>query len=195
MPRFPRFEAGFALLLLVLELACQKRQVSVPVPTPPARTQPASPAPAVTSSQPASPATTAQPDEQNPYQVNKPPQPTPAVKKPARSAAAPAPTAPPAPTPAAALAPAAAPPKLGDVLTTDEQRQYSAAIDQSLSHAQTSLSSIGGQQLNKEQQAELEQIQGFMQRARATRESDPAGAKSLSQRAEVLARDLAASFH
>jgi hypothetical protein len=195
MPRFSRLKAGFALSLLVLELACQKRQVPVPVPTPPARIQPAPPpAAATTSSPPASPATTAQPDEQNPYQVNKPPQPTPAVRKPARSAAAPASTAPPAPTPAPVPAPAA-PPKLGDVLTPDEQRQYSAAIDQSLSHAQTSLSSIGGQQLNKEQQAELEQIQGFMQRARVTRESDPAGAKSLSQRAEVLARDLAASFH
>jgi hypothetical protein len=197
MPRFPRSEAGF-VLLLVWESACQKRQVSVPVPTPPAKTQPASPAAAsgAAGSQPANPATTTQPEQQNPYQVNKPPQPTPAVKKPARSAAAPASTAPPAPTPAAtAPAPAAPPPKLGDVLTPDEQRQYSAAIDQSLAHAQTSLNSIGGQQLNKEQQAELEQIQGFMQRARATRESDPAGAKSLSQRAEVLARDLAASFH
>jgi hypothetical protein len=84
---------------------------------------------------------------------------------------------------------------LGDVLSPDEQRQYNAAIDQSLSRAQTSLNSIGAQQLNKEQHAELEQIQGFMQRARATRDSDPAGAKSLSERAEVLARDLAASFH
>ncbi len=195
MPRFPRFEACL-VLLLVWESACQKRQVAVPVPQPPAKTRPvsAAPAPAAASSQPASPATIPQPEQQNPYQVNKPAQPTPAAKKPTRSAAAP-PSAPPAPTPAASAAPAAPPPKLGDVLTADEQRQYSAAIDLSLSHAQISLNSIAAQQLNKDQRAEMEQIQGFMQRARATRDSDPAGAKSLSERAEVLARDLAASFH
>jgi hypothetical protein len=84
---------------------------------------------------------------------------------------------------------------LGDILTPDEQRQYNAAIDQSLSHAQASLNSIGGRQLNKDQQAQLEQIRNFMQQAQSTRGSDPAGAKSLSERAEVLARDLAASFH
>ncbi len=86
------------------------------------------------------------------------------------------------------------PPKLGDILTPDEQKQYNAAIDQSLSHAQTSLNSIAGRQLNKDQQAEVEQIRNFMQQAQATRDSDPAGAKSLAERAEVLARDLAATF-
>ena len=34
-----------------------------------------------------------------------------------------------------------------------------------------------------------------MQQAQSTRESDPGGAKSLAERAEVLARDLAATFH
>jgi hypothetical protein len=121
--------------------------------------------------------------------VNKPPQSAPASKKPTHSATAPA-----APTPATAPAPAA-PPKLGDILTDDERKQYSASIEQSLSHAQTSLNSIGGRQLNKDRQAEIEQIRNFMQQAQATRNSDPAGAKSLAERAEVLARDLAASFH
>ena len=97
--------------------------------------------------------------------------------------------APPAP------APAAPPPKLGDVLTPDEQKQYSASIDQSLSHAQASLSAVGPKQLTKDQQAEVEQIRNFIQQAQDPRGSDPAGAKSLAERAEVLARDLAASFH
>ena len=95
------------------------------------------------------------------------------------------------PTPPAPAAPA---PKLGDVLTSDEQKQYSASIDQSLSQAQNSLNSIAGRSLKKDQQAEVEQIRNFMQQAQATRTSDPAGAKSLAERAEVLARDLAASF-
>jgi hypothetical protein len=109
-----------------------------------------------------------------------------------RSATAPAATAP-SPTPAA---PVAAPaPKLGDVLTANEQQKYTAAIDQSLSKAQTSLNAIGTRQLNKNQQADVEQIRNFIKQAETARSSDPAGAKSLAERAEVLARDLAASFH
>jgi hypothetical protein len=126
--------------------------------------------------------------------VNKPPQPAPAAKKPARSVAAPATTpAPSAPAPTPTAAPAL-PPKLGDILTPDEQKQYSASIDQSLSHAQANLNAIAARQLNKEQQAEVEQIRNFMQQAQATRSSDLGGAKSLAERAEVLARDLAATF-
>ncbi len=116
------------------------------------------------------------------------------MKKPARSAATP-PAPPPEANPATPPAPAPPPPVLGDVLSADEQKQYNTAIDQSLSHAQVSLSSIAGRQLTQDQQTELEQVRSFMQQARATRDSDLAGAKSLSERAEVLARDLAASLH
>jgi hypothetical protein len=114
-----------------------------------------------------------------------------------RSTTAPAATNPAvsAPAPTAPSAPPAPPPKLGDILTPDEQKQYSASIDQSLSHAQTSLNSIAGRTLNKAQQAEVEQIRNFMQQAQDTRGSDLGGAKSLAERAEVLARDLAATFH
>jgi hypothetical protein len=49
--------------------------------------------------------------------------------------------------------------------------------------------------LNKDQQTEVEQIRNFMQQAQGIRASDLGGAKSLAERAEVLARDLAASFH
>jgi len=193
MPRFRRLQASFVLLLL-WESACQKRQVNVPLPPPPAKNLPASPAeaPAATNSAAPSPGTTAPAQESTPYQVNK--LPVPAAKKPARTAVAPPAPAPPAPTPASPPAPPAPAPKLGDILTPDEQRQYLAAIDQSLSRAQTSLNSIRERQLNKDQQEEVEQIRNFMQQAQAARSLDPAGAKSLAGRAEVLARDLAASF-
>ncbi len=49
--------------------------------------------------------------------------------------------------------------------------------------------------MTRDQQAQVEQIRNFMQQAQSTSASDAAGAKSLSERAEVLARDLAASFH
>jgi hypothetical protein len=110
------------------------------------------------------------------------------VRSPAAPAAA---TAPPAATSAV---PPAAPPKLGDVLTADEQKQYSASIDQSLAQAQASLNSIRGRPLNQDQQAELEQIRRFMLQAHDSRVSDPAGAKSLAERAKILAGDLAKTF-
>ena len=165
----------------------------MPLPPPPAGSLPAerTPPPQGPSAQPPSPAVTTTPAQDAiPYQVNKAPQPAPAAKKPVRSATAPA-AALPSPPPA----PAAPAPKLGDVLTANEQQKYTAAIDQSLSKAQTSLNAIGSRQLNKDQQADVEQIRNFMKQAETARSSDPAGAKSLAERAEVLARDLAASFH
>lgn len=195
MRRFSRLQASL-VLLLAWESSCQRRQVAVPVPSPPNAIQPATPAPApaAESPQPPGAGTTTQAQEPGPYQVNKAPQPAPAAKKPAPAAAA-APSNP-APSPPVSPVPAPAPaPKLGDILTPDAQKQYNASIDQSLSHAQTSLNSIGGRQLNKDQRAEVEQIRNFMQQAQTARASDPAGAKSLAERAEVLARDLAATFH
>src|SRR5579862_1172461 len=194
MPRFSRLQASL-VLLLAWESSCHRRQAAVPVPSAPNAIQPATPAaaPAAESPQPPVPGTTTQAQEPSPYQVNKAPQPAPAAKKPAASPSATSPASNPAPsTPPPAPAPA---PKLGDILTPDAQKQYNASIDQSLSHAQTSLNSIGGRQLNKAQRAEVEQIRNFVQQAQTARASDPAGAKSLAERAEVLARDLAATFH
>jgi len=196
MPRFSRYQASL-VLLLAWESSCHRRQVAVPVPSAPNAIQPATSAqePAAEGPQPPGPGTTTQAQEPSPipYQVNKAPQPAPAAKKPAPSPAATAPASNPAPSPPVSPAPAA--PKLGDILTPDAQKQYNASIDQSLSHAQTSLNSIGGRQLNKDQRTEVEQIRSFMQQAQTARASDPAGAKSLAERAEVLARDLAATFH
>jgi replicative DNA helicase len=84
---------------------------------------------------------------------------------------------------------------LGDVVTPDQQRQYNAAIDQSLARAQASLAAIANRQLSKDQQALVEQIRNIMQQAQASRNSDLPGAKSLAGRAEVLDKDLAGSFH
>ncbi len=86
-------------------------------------------------------------------------------------------------------------PQLVDVVPPDQQRQMNAAIDQSLAHAQASLAGIANRELNKDQQALVEQIRNLMQQAQASRGSDLPGAKSLAERAEVLAKDLAGSFH
>jgi len=192
------------LVLVVLESSCHKRKAAAPLPAPPTSNAAVTPpVPAPPSAQPVQleqppaipPAPTAAPTPPptaNPadarYQVSKPPQPS--SKKPARAAAG---ATTPAPTPPAPPAPAT-PPRLGDILTPDQQREYNAAIDQSLSRAQSSLGSIGNRQLTKDQQGLLDQIRSFIQQALETRKSDLQGAKSLAERADVLARDLAASF-
>jgi hypothetical protein len=83
---------------------------------------------------------------------------------------------------------------LVDIVSPEQQRQLNAAIDASLSHAQASLAAIANREANKEQQAEMDQVRKMIQQAQASRQSDLPGAKSLAERAEILAKDLEASF-
>ena len=187
---------GPPVFFMLAAAACRTRHVVPPTPAPAAATVQPAPGSQTTATEPGTagtgtPVSNANGREPSPYQVNKPASPG-AAKKPPRPAAAPASTV--GPAPAGSPAAATRPPKLGDVLSQDEVRRYSAAIDSSLSRAQASLNAIQNRQLTKDQQAELGQIRNFMQQAQGSRSSDPAGAKSLAQRAEVLARDLAASF-
>lgn len=211
MPSFARVQVSLIFLVLGMS-SCERRRVSVPVTPSPASSQPASrtavhASPAAQTPVPQTPATPATPapaaptlvprssaggsdvQQLNPYQVNKPRR---AAKKAARSKT-PAPS-PGADAPSAADSPTPAP-KLGDVLTAEEQKQYNVSIDQSLAHAQTSLDHIREHRLTPAQADEAEQITSFMKQAQAARASDPAGAKSLAERAEVLAKDLAAALH
>jgi hypothetical protein len=194
-----RLPAAIALLMVALP-ACRKRQVVVPVPQPAAASsqpqvagQPAQPASESSTPQPNPAATNTTPT--TPYQVNKPapPPPAPATRKASRPAAAPQNPQPPATTPASPPAPVPAP-QLVDVVPPDQQRQLNAAIDQSLARAQASLAGIANRELNKDQQALVEQIRKLMQQAQASRGADLPGAKSLAERAEVLAKDLAGTF-
>jgi hypothetical protein len=196
MSRFPHLQASFVFLLLGAS-SCQKRQVSAPVTPAPVSSQPAAQTPGSatsTSGNPPAQTTTPGQEPSTTYQLNKP---AVAAKKPARPTAAPTPAAASSAPVTPAVQPSTAPsdpPKLGDILSADEVKQYNASIDQSLSRAQTSLNAVVGRQLSKDQQADVEQIRSFMAQAKATRASDPSGAKSLAQRADVLARDLAARF-
>jgi hypothetical protein len=189
------------MLLLVALPSCSKKQVVVPLPPPPAASsQPAAtgqaaPAPDTSTPQPGSATTNT--TQTAPYQVNKPaPAPAPAARKTSRPAAPQSPQSPAttAPAPATPAAPVPAP-QLVDVVPPDQQRQLNTAIDQSLSRAQSSLAGIANRELNKDQQALAEQIRKLMQQAQASRGADLPGAKSLAERAEVLAKDLAGSFH
>jgi hypothetical protein len=181
MLRFLR-ASSLAILLAAFDSACSKRHVAAPVPlTPtaaPVETAPpaAAPPPPATSA-PAAPAQTPQPQP-------------------------PLPSMPPASTPPRSTRPAESngsgqphpAPRLGDILTTEQERQYNSAIDQSLARTQTSLGSITNRKLTKEQQAVVAQIQSFVQQAQTTRKSNLPAARSLAERADVLARDLAGSL-
>jgi hypothetical protein len=79
------------------------------------------------------------------------------------------------------------------MLTPEQQRQYNTAIDQALGRAQANLAAVANRQLTQQQQATVAQVQNFILQAQTTRKSDLAGAKSLAERADVLARDLAKS--
>jgi len=184
------------VVLVVVESSCHRHKVASPLPPLPAAT--ANPKAAQHVPPPAqlepppkiSPAPTPAPPQVGTpaelYQVNRPPEP-----KKSRTAAAP--PAPPQSTVPAPPAPVT-PPRLGDILTQDQQREYNTAIDQSLSRAQASLGSIGNRSLSRDQQSLVEQIRSFMQQAQDTRKTDLQGAKRLAERADVLAGDLAASF-
>jgi len=195
--------------LVLTTSSCRKKHGAVPVPSQPAAveapreqpTAPATTAPAVNppETNPAQttpvPAPASPPKEESKYQKNKPPDQPPPPKRAARPSN-------PAPAPAAASPQGAAPasitppdpPRLGDILTPDQQHQYNAAIDLSLAHAQASLDFISTRQLSKEQQATVAEILNFMQQAQEKRKSELAAAKSLAERAEVLSHDLVASL-
>jgi hypothetical protein len=66
---------------------------------------------------------------------------------------------------------------------------------ESLCDFHVSLNSGGNRRISKEQQAVVGQVRNFIQQAQKVRSSDLPAAKSLAERAEVLARDLAASLH
>ena len=112
------------------------------------------------------------------------------VSRPRRAQNPPAAT----PSPPAPGVPAEGP-RLGQILPATEQRRYNALIDQSLISAQSSLQSLGNRPLNADQQNSLREIQEFMRQAEVTRKVDLIAANALAGKAQVLARDLAASVH
>lgn len=190
---------SLVLLLVALESSCRKRRVAVPVaaPTPPAtapeQAPPSTATPVTTPVPPPKPAPPpAAPAKEAPkYQVNRPPQsaePQPQQTPPPRRSSR--------PSNGSTTEPSSTeqPPRLGDILTPEQEHQYNTAIDQSLARAQSSLGSTANRQLTKEQQAVVAQIQSFIQQAQTTRKSNLPAARSLAERADVLARDLAGSL-
>lgn len=81
-------------------------------------------------------------------------------------------------------------PRLGQMLSSEEERQYNALIDQTLSQTEGSLRELSKRSLTPDQQSSMREIQELMRQANAARKVDLVSARSLADKAQVLARDL-----
>ena len=82
-------------------------------------------------------------------------------------------------------------PQLGKTLTADERRAYDRAIEQSIQSVRQTLARIADRNLTPDQTNAVRRIRSFVSQAKATRKRDPAIAKNLADRAQLLAQDLA----
>lgn len=98
--------------------------------------------------------------------------------------------------PAAAPAPEAteAAPKLGQLLSAEQEQSYNQAIDQELQRARSNLTFAEGKTLSDPQKSVVTQVQGFIKQAEDARKADLVEAKGLSHKADILASDLARSL-
>jgi hypothetical protein len=85
------------------------------------------------------------------------------------------------------------PPQLGQILSAAEQQRYARITDQALARAKGVLRQLEGRQLTRDQRAGLDRIRTFIGQAEELRNRDLVQASSLAERADLLARDLAAS--
>lgn len=103
-------------------------------------------------------------------------------------------TAPPAlvgpPTPAGAPDPPPVP-ELTPMMSDNERRAYGAAIDELLSRVGQNIAAARRRSLDSRRRDLLSRAETFTAQARELRERDPAGAKSLAERAELLSREAA----
>ena len=81
-------------------------------------------------------------------------------------------------------------PELGEVLSPEQQQEYNRLIDFRISRAQRNLELLRGRSLSREQQAALTRIQTFIRQTLQARKDDLITARSLAERADVLAQDL-----
>ncbi|MBK5292427.1 MAG: hypothetical protein JJE04_12230 [Acidobacteriia bacterium] len=182
------------LILIALSSACGRKSKAVAPPlvitAPPQQPAPAAPEPL-----PSPPGVEATSGAGLP-KVDAPPiaqpaKPTPAQKT--RTTRRPAQTPPPSVTttePAPQVAPQPATPQLTQLLTPAEQQAYNTAIDEALQRTQQNLGRASGRKLTTEQSLNMERITNFVQQANQARQTDLVTARSLAQRADVLAQDL-----
>jgi hypothetical protein len=112
------------------------------------------------------------------------PKPVPASEQPAAAPAAPIgpPAEPPPPAPVPQLAP---------MLTQDQQRAFATSINSLIGRTQQNIARARTRNLNTEEKDTIARAEAFVEQAQQVRKQDPAAAKSLAERAELLSRDVA----
>jgi hypothetical protein len=117
-----------------------------------------------------------------------PPKPTPPPRKQPVATTPPKPVAPAPPD-------QPEPPKLTQMYTAEELRDYNKQIDESLEKVRRDLTVLAKKNLNPDQQNQINTISTFQKQAEQAREAkDLTTAVSLAKRAEVLAEDLLGRF-
>jgi hypothetical protein len=112
------------------------------------------------------------------------PPPPPPPRRPA-TAAAPRNAPPPAPAPETPPLP-----KLGQIFTAAQLREYNQSLDQSLERVRRALTIAAGKNLNADQSEIVNRIRTFQRQAEQARDQDLVTAVNLARRADLLARDL-----
>jgi hypothetical protein len=81
-------------------------------------------------------------------------------------------------------------PRLGEILSAEQSREYTQALDQSLALVQRSLTAIASRRLTADQRQTAGRVRVFARQAEDLRSRDLATAVNLAKRAELLAQDL-----
>lgn len=140
---------------------------------------------------PPPPVETPQPQVPAPPQVTQSPLPRPVPPpKPARNQKKVVGTPVPVPEPVVA-APVAPPPQLTQMLSPAEQISHNRSIDEAMRRAEMALATVGSRRLSASQRTTLERVKMFLKQAAEARATDLVTAKSLAERADALASDLA----
>ena len=95
-----------------------------------------------------------------------------------------------APTPLIPTEPPPTPPRLAQIFTADQLREYNRSLDESLDRVRRVLGSVAGKNLNPELTQIVGRIQTFQKQAEQAREQDLVTAVNLARRADLLAQDL-----
>ena len=80
------------------------------------------------------------------------------------------------------------------MLSPEQQQQLTRQVDDYMHRAWRNLQSASRLRLNANQKETADQIEVFLKQAEAARASDLEAARSLSERAELLSRDLLQSL-
>lgn len=84
--------------------------------------------------------------------------------------------------------------RLGSMFTPGQQQELTHEINANVYRSRRNLLSVSRKRLNPSQKETADQIEVFLKQAQAAMASDLEAARSLSERAELLSRDLLRSL-